>query len=357
MFLKKQNIRIKDIAEKANVSTGTVDRVLHNRGRVAEEVRLKVLRIVEELSYEPNIIARTLGANRTYRLAALVPDASLDEYWQAPESGINQAARNLSQYGVIIKKYIFNQFDAISFIKKAEELTNDKPEGILIAPLFYRESQRFFNQWQGLQIPYVLFNTQIAEINPLSYIGQDSYQSGLLAGKLLHLGQPSTDATLVVAHIEEDIYNSAHLLNKEQGFRDYFSQTDELALGFQIIRADLHQSEDDIEKQLNQLFENYQNIKGFFVTTSRAHVIAAYLQKHKLSRVRLVGYDLLDPNIRFLQEGIIDFLINQNPKGQGFNGIMHLADHLIFKKQVLPIKYLPLDIVTKENVQYYHHAD
>ncbi len=38
----KNAVRIKDIAAKANVSIGTVDRVLHNRGRVSEEVRQKV---------------------------------------------------------------------------------------------------------------------------------------------------------------------------------------------------------------------------------------------------------------------------------------------------------------------------
>jgi LacI family transcriptional regulator len=357
LTLKKQTIRIKDIAEKANVSTGTVDRVLHNRGRVAEEVRQKVLRIVDELSYEPNLIARTLGSNRTYRLAALVPDANSDEYWQAPESGINQATRELNKFGISVSKYIFNQFDAASFIQKAQELTQHQPDGILIAPLFYRESLQFFSLWHEMRIPFVLFNTQIAEFEPLSYIGQDSYQSGLLAGKLINYGQSEKDKTFIVAHIEEDIHNSAHLLKKEQGFRDYFAQSENIMGDYQIIRADLHTSESNLEKQIDQLFEKFPNIKGFFVTTSKAHVIAAYLQQRQLTQIRLVGYDLLKSNLHYLHKGYIDFLINQNPKGQGYHGILGLADYLVFKKQVSAIKYLPLDIVTKENVQYYHHAD
>ena len=48
---KKKKIRIKDIAQLANVSVGTVDRVLHNRGNVNEEKWEKVMKIINELSY------------------------------------------------------------------------------------------------------------------------------------------------------------------------------------------------------------------------------------------------------------------------------------------------------------------
>jgi LacI family transcriptional regulator len=58
-------------------------------------------------------------------------------------------------------------------------------------------------------------------------------------------------------------------------------------------------------------------------------------------------------NLHFLNKGAISFLINQNPKGQGYWGIYQLTDHLVFKKEVPIIKYLPLDIVTKENMNYY----
>jgi LacI family transcriptional regulator len=164
---KNINIRIKDIAQKANVSIGTVDRVLHNRGRVSEEVRLKVLQIIEELNYQPNLIARTLGSNRTYSIAALIPDAGKDEYWQEPLAGIEKAGKELQQFGVGIIRYMFDQHKVESFVEKATEVTKTQPDGILIAPVFYRESLPFFEHWHTLHIPFVQFNTQIPESNPI----------------------------------------------------------------------------------------------------------------------------------------------------------------------------------------------
>ena len=55
---------IKDIATLAGVSKGTVDRVLHNRGKVSEEALDKVNKILKEIDFQPNPIARNLKNNK-----------------------------------------------------------------------------------------------------------------------------------------------------------------------------------------------------------------------------------------------------------------------------------------------------
>ena len=56
MINDKENIRIKDIAKMAGVSAGTIDRVLHNRGRVSEENLKKVNAVLKMVNYQPNLI-------------------------------------------------------------------------------------------------------------------------------------------------------------------------------------------------------------------------------------------------------------------------------------------------------------
>lgn len=349
-------IRIKDIAQKANVSTGTVDRVLHNRGRVAEDVRLRVLKIAEELNYKPNILARALVNNKTYRVAALIPDPAFDKYWQAPKEGIEKAEEELHQYGMRVTQFIFDPFKANSFVQAADKLASGSFDGILVAPVFYRQSLAYFSRWKRQGVPFVLFNTHIPNYEPLMYIGQDSYQSGFLASKLLHYGCREK-ATLLVAHIEEDVANSSHLISKEQGFVDYFV-TQGLETEYNIIKVDVQgDAQQTIPQQLDRLFEEHPDLRGVFVTNSKAHLMADYLAQRQLRHVNLVGYDLIEENLAHLNSNNINFLINQNPKGQGYWGIQGLADHLIFHKKNNPIKYLPLDIITKENLHYYIEAD
>ena len=181
--------------------------------------------------------------------------------------------------------------------------------------------------------------------------GQNLHQSGRVAAELMHLGPHST-GTLAVLHISEDIHNSLHLSEKEQGFREYFKEKSNT--NFKIITLNLSDPEkSSFEKEIEGILSD-PDLKGIFVSTSKGSYIAAsFLEKHGKKNITLVGYDLLEENLRYLKSGTIDFLINQNPKRQAFLGINYLADHLVFKKKTPTTDLLPLEIITRENLQSY----
>lgn len=61
---KSERIRIKDIAIKAGVSVGTVDRVIHGRSGVSESSKKKVEEILKQMNYQPNMYASALASNK-----------------------------------------------------------------------------------------------------------------------------------------------------------------------------------------------------------------------------------------------------------------------------------------------------
>lgn len=62
---------------------------------------------------------------------------------------------------------------------------------------------------------------------------------------------------------------------------------------------------------------------------------------------------MIEPNIELLKDDKLDFIINQNPIQQGYMGIMNFVNHFVLHKEVQETQYLPLDIVLKENVDFY----
>jgi LacI family transcriptional regulator len=347
-----KNVRIKDIAQLAGVSVGTVDRVLHNRGRVSEDALKKVLAVLDQIDYKPNLIARTLGSNKEYTIAALMPNPEQDPYWASSRSGINQAETEWTRYGVTVRPYFFNLYDKNSFEQVAQKVSRDKPDGILIAPIFYHETLPFFALWREQGVPYALFNTNIAESEPLSFIGQNLFQSGRLAGELMHISNRGQQGLFSVLHINEDLGNSVHLAEKERGFREYFN--DQKISGFNIETLNLsNQAQATIEAQLLPLLNN-PLLKGIFVSTSKAtSIIASLLEKQNKTQINLVGYDMLEENVRFLKKRVVNFLINQNPKRQAFLGVKHLVNHLILHKPSPEVYLLPLEVISTENVDSY----
>ena len=101
-----KNIRILDIALKAGVSIGTVDRVIHQRGEVSEATREKILKIIQDFDYRPNILASSLASKKVTTFASLTPMAlDQDSFWSKPQIGINKAISQLKQFGVQVTAY------------------------------------------------------------------------------------------------------------------------------------------------------------------------------------------------------------------------------------------------------------
>lgn len=62
------------VAKKAGVSKSTVSRVINNAGGVRESTRLKVLTVMEEMGFQPNIFAQAMKTNQSRTIAVLIPD-------------------------------------------------------------------------------------------------------------------------------------------------------------------------------------------------------------------------------------------------------------------------------------------
>ncbi|MGP7819756.1 LacI family DNA-binding transcriptional regulator [Niallia sp. 01092] len=66
-------ITIKDVARKANVSISTVSNVINKSKRVSPEVSERVLKVVNELGFSPNVIARSLIKKESLSIGVLIP--------------------------------------------------------------------------------------------------------------------------------------------------------------------------------------------------------------------------------------------------------------------------------------------
>lgn len=357
MLLTRQNmpqkIRIKDIAQKANVSTGTVDRVIHNRGNVSAEKRARVEAVMQELGYEPNIIARALASKKILKIAILLPDPAIDPYWELPHRGVEKAWRSVAHYGVEAQTFFFDLFDQNDFAEKAAAALAASPGALLFPPVFLRAANTLLGQCRDMGLPVSLFNTQIDDASVLAYVGQNSFQSGVLAGKLLSYGLADREKVAVV-NLSKEPANAKHLVDKESGLVRYFE--DQGINGqSRIVRAVFEGFNDEkaLRGFLLDLLGSEPLLRGMFVTNSRAYKILDALRPTELKGVNIVGFDLLPGNIRYLEEGRIQFLINQNPVEQGYIALMNLVNPLIFDKPTDAVQHLPLDIVVAENARYY----
>jgi LacI family transcriptional regulator len=342
---------IKEIARRANVSIATVDRVLHNRTGVAARTREKINTIIQDLNYQPNILARRLASRKIIKFAVLIPRISNEtEFWQAPLNGIEQADAGIRQYGIKIEKYFFDQNDKASFVIQSRLILEAQVNGVLLAPNFIEESIWFTNACRKQNIPYIFINSDIPNQDSMSYIGPDLFRSGYLGAHLINYLFEAGKILLV--NISRDINNNYHyLLRKEEGVRSYFKDHKSKK---EVLKVDIRQTDyASIKEQLSEVLLKEPTIKALFVTNSRVSSVAQYLEEAGIQDKLLIGFDFLNDNIDYLKKGTIDFLICQKPQEQGYRGIMALYNSIVQQIPIEKVQFMPIDIITKENYAFY----
>lgn len=337
------------------MSIGTVDRVIHNRGEVNPATKERVLKILEELDYHPNILASTLASKKVFSFAIVFPESLSEEsYWSKPLIGVHNAYNELQQYGINISVFKFSQTNPSSFVTENKKILDGNYDGVVLAPFFSRESKIFIQELSAREIPFVFVDSNLKGCEKLSYFGQNSFQSGALSAKLLDFSVPGT-ATILVLHFAKEMDNQNHLIQREKGFYEYFKENDPQKQK-QLITVEIENPETDyFFSKMDQLFLKYDNIKGIFVTNSQVYHIAEYLEQKNKNGIRLIGHDLLCQNADFLRKGIVSFLVCQRPEEQGYQAVYALFERIIMRKDVKSENFTSIDIVTKENLDYYNN--
>ncbi|MDR1103126.1 MAG: substrate-binding domain-containing protein [Tannerella sp.] len=350
---KKTACRIADIAAIAGVSTGTVDRVLHNRGKVSKEAQERIQRVMAEVHYQPGLAAGSSASGKPCRILSLIPAFLPDEYWSKVSDGIRKAEQEYADFRIEVKHLPFDQYDKNSFDTVIRSIKKTEVQGVIIATLF-RKSVLRLAQWLDRQkTPYVLMDAWLEDTNCIAYNGTDSFQSGYVGGRLLLEQIRKDDAVIIFNVMEHTRFESTQCAQREEGFRSYLSKA-----GFQ---GEIHsafimaKSPGKNAQLLDRLIRPRNGYRGGIMFNSRVGMVASWFLKREMFDFVLVGYDAIKANIPYLKNGIVSHLIAQRPEAQGYNSIKALFHHLVLKQPVEQMNYMPIDILVKENIDYYNN--
>lgn len=346
-----KNYTIKDIARMAGVSAGTVDRVLHNRGDVSKKSQEKVESVLERIDYRPNVFAIGLAAKKRYTIICLIPYYIEYDYWHSIVLGIQRAAEELQRLNVTIRYIHYKHGDESSYREACSLLYSIQMDAVLIAPIYKEITLSLLDELNTRQIPYVFIDHNIKNTNPLVFIGQDSYKSGYIAAKLLMNDYEKDKEVVLFLNNSRDHQAEVQILRRLEGFMSYITTECK-----NVIIHDVILNKEDPEgnkKILNTFFSTHPNVTLGVMFNSRVYQVGEYLQASGYTLKSLLGYDLLSRNISLLKSGEVKYLIGQRPGLQGYYGVNTLSEHVILKQTAPAVKYMPIDILTKDNIDYY----
>ncbi|WP_284945733.1 LacI family DNA-binding transcriptional regulator [Acidisoma cladoniae] len=199
--------RMKEVAEKAGVSTATVSRVLSTPERVSTDVRARVMSAIEALDYTRNMAARSLRRSDTGMVLVLVPDIG-NPFYSKLLKGIDDQAR-LSGLSLLIGDAGPANTRLADFRHK---LDGRRADGIILLNGQLPE----FPRYNGSQPMPIVIASELIEGVELSTVSVDNRDASRIATRhLLDLGHRR------IAHITGPSVMSYHDYTTEERLAGY----------------------------------------------------------------------------------------------------------------------------------------
>lgn len=344
---EENKITIMDVARLSGLSKGTVDRVLHNRGEVSKKSYDKVMKVIKDLGYEPNLYASMLASRKDRTIAVIIPQYAAGEYWELIDSGIARGREFVQSFNIKVNTFFYDQYSLDSFREACAEAMESAPSGVVLAPLFRNGTSEFTAQLQEQSIPYVFIDSKLEEEGYLAYFGMPMYRSGYLCADLLTGGGQIDEVAMV--RIERDKKRQSDpTVNRRAGFMDYMLEHCP-DCSFHTIFINPRDPV-SIEQTLDSFAAAHPGVKHIAVFSSRVYLIVDYLEKHDCHDMKVIGYDDLSANVAALKRGTVDFIITQHASDQAFMAISTLNDLLVHRRN--PARrdnYMHMDILTRYN--------
>lgn len=336
----------------AGVSSGTVDRVLHNRGGVSESSRKAVESILAEVGYRYNIHTSAVSLKKEFNIVITTPVGSPGEYWGAVMSGIEHALNEFSDINIHCKQALYNQFDIYSCRSAFESIMAMSPDAVVIGPTFASETVRLCNDLDKAEVPYVFVDSLIEGTSPVASYTTDQYACGHLIGKLLasFTSRGARYAICGTARVGDEKSNNTQARRK--GFMAYFQEAG-LLENISETKFSIFNPKETEDMILSFLNDN-RDVKGIAVLNSRGYVIADILRRNGIDDICLMSFDLTSSNVKCIQNGSIAAVLCQRPELQGFYSVKSLIQWLLYRSIDGDRHYkMPIDVIFKENLPFY----
>ena len=337
---------LKQIAEIANVSRGTVDRVIHGRYGVDPKTRARVLAVMQELDYKPNAMAQALrGMQHAFRIGAIVPSEA-NPFYIDINSGIDEASKMAATYGMEVVKLTMEHVTVEDQIECINRLEAMDVCGIMLVAIADPRIRERINRLPE-SIPVITFNSDISGTKRMCFVGNDHIRAGRTAGQLMSIvARNAGKIALMISQVDF----LAHI-ERTKGFCQVFEE--ERRTDIEMIGPYMtYESEERAYDIVKDLIRREENLVGIYVAGGGQQAAARALAQSGYARnIHMICHDTLPETIRYVKERVVDFTIGQEAFMQGYMPIEIFRDyHMFGRKPKLDCLFTGIDIRSRENI-------
>ena len=323
-------VTIKEIAERAGVHRATVDKVLHNRVGVSDEVRMKVQRIINEMGYTPNPAGRVLQKQgKKYRLEAILVEVDALPFLKA---GIEQGIRNQVGFDIEVTYAISKFQDAERQKDFIDNAIAARADGIIISPINSERVRKAINRAVDSGIPVVTTNADIDRTKRNCCVSADSHRGARIAGRMMGLFLGGRGKIAVVSSAIASENNNYYVQVRETEFADFINKAyPDIKI---ITTIDSFEDPQITYQKTVQLLQDYRDLQGIYITCGGASQVGRALEESGRAKdIRVISYEDYPEVVELIRKDVIDCTLAGELQQQGEIPVQVIMDYLVFGKE------------------------
>lgn len=339
-------VTIKQIAEKAGVSRGTVDRVLHNRPGVKPEVAEYVRRIADELGFLPNRAGKILAARKQpLKIGCFLPGKS-NPFFEDVVAGYRAAEEEYTHFGVSLEVLEVEGYDPAEHLASIRRLREEGCGALCLTTMDVPEIRACVDEMVEAGIPAVTINNDLTGTRRLCYVGADYYKSGCVAAALIRM-MTREPLNMVIAT------GSHHVKGHNDRVRGFSQTMRKQGPSYRLV--DVFESLDNEEyayRMTREILQLNREINCVYIASAASPGIArAVIELGREKDILIASCDDTAEIRRLVEEGVIDFTVCQEPWQQGYRAVQLLFDYFMDNRRAVPVGYITDTVIKiRENI-------
>jgi LacI family transcriptional regulator len=346
----KTNVGLLEIAKLANVSLGTVDRAIHNRGRVGAETRKRILGIAQQLGYKPNLAARALSVGPNAIPIAVCLPREIRYYFDQLRDGIFDEARHFEYAGLQLH-YVATERLGMGEASAVQTMIDQQPRALIITPGDPESIAPLIDEAEERNIRVVCVASDAPRSRRSTVVTVDATVAGGVAADLLgRLGPPDSEVAVVTGMLQIEDHRRT-----VDTFTHMFEQICPNGKVAEVIED--HESEQEAYEKCFRILADNSALTGFYVTTANCLPVCRAITKLNLTqKIRIIASDLFLEMVPYFDMGVIAASIYGRPFAQGRLAVKLIVDHIMNGRHLRPKYYIAPQIITRASMHLFRET-
>lgn len=323
-------VTMKEIAERAGVHQATVDKVVHNRVGVSDEVRAKVQAIIDELGYKPNPTGRVLQRQgKKYRIYAILVDVDALPYLK---NGIEQGLKEWAGFDIEVTHAVTGFQEAKRQSEYIDKAVLDKADGIILSPINADCVRRAIDRAADAGIPVITTDSDIDGSRRTCCVSIDSAKASRIAGRLIGQFLNGQGKIAIISSAIETENNNYYVRMREQGFTDFIRREyPEIEI---VSCIESFEDPQITYRKTTELLKEQPELRGLYITCGGvAQVGRALIESGRADSIRVLCYEDYPEIVELIRQGVVDWTLGGEKAAQGSLPVKLIMDQLVFGRK------------------------